>query len=116
MKAYKYFLQDEHIGYVYIEKSRFVAFKYSGIRGSGTNELLWHGEWEPVNALGGLKIMFDPNATKEGWDPDAWTYIPKPMHLAPETPEEANRFRYSPPGMDHLGRQVHIVEQTEDGK
>ena len=117
VKAYKYFLQDEHIGYVYIEKSGFVAFKYSGIRGSGTNELLWHGEWEPVNALAGLKIKFDPNATKEGWDPEAWTYITELRHLGPKTTEEANRLRYSPkPGIDHLGRQVHIVEQTEDGK
>ena len=62
--AYKYFLQRKQIGYLYMEKSGSVAFEDSGIRGSGTNELLWHGEWEPVNAFAGLKIKFDPNATK----------------------------------------------------
>ena len=75
VKAYKYFLQDKHIGYLYIEKSGSVAFKDTGIRGSGTNELLWHGGWEPANGFAGLRIWFDPNATKEGCDPKACTYI-----------------------------------------
>ena len=94
MKAFKYFLQDNHIGYVYLENSGLVAFEsiHSGIRGSMWHEEfypLWHGEWEPINAFAGLKIKFDPNATKEGWDPDAWTYIPQPA-----TPAEAYRIRY----------------------
>ena len=104
-----------------MEKSGSVAFdldmEKSGIRGSGLDELLWHGEWEPVNSFAELKFKFDPNATKEDWDPNAYTTIMQRRHPAPKTPEEANRLRYSPkPGMDHLGRQVHIVEQTEDGK
>ena len=85
--AYKYFLQGKQIGYLYMEKSGSVAFEDSGIRGSGTNGLLWHGEWELVNAFAGLKIKFDPNATKEGWDPEAWTYITELRHLAPKNPE-----------------------------
>ena len=121
VKVYKYFLQDEHIGDVYIEKSGSVAFdlymEKSGIRGSGLDELLWNGEWEPVNAFAELKLKFDPNATKEGCDPNAYTTITVRRHPAPKTPEEENRLRYYPKtGKDHLGRQVHIVEQRRYDK
>ena len=98
---YKYFVDDCHIGDIYLDVKGPVAF-HCFRRDEWTP---WHGEWNPESDHRALKIAFDPDATYEGARAYTWTYVGR---------SDINRTFMEPQcGIDSYGRAVRMESRYE---
>ena len=79
---YKYIVDDDHIGDIYLDMKGPVAF-HCFRRDEWTP---WHGEWLPVSDFRGFKIEFDPDATEQGFRTYTWTHVFMYIHASSTGP------------------------------
>ena len=97
---YKYFVDDCHIGDIYLDVKGPVAFHCF----RRDEWIPWHGEWNIVSGSRGFKIEFDPDPRGDGPRANKWTFVYMRID------ERISAPRY---GIDSYGRAVRIERRCE---